>query len=284
MTLPSDPPPAPRQRILKIPPVVDGNPGPGKRVRYPLPGQQGDLHSTVYLPPEWRAGRRYPVLFEFTGNFFPRSGSTGRVDGAALGYGFAAGQGFLWVVLPFVETGGATEAVTWWGDEEATVAYAKAMVERICTDVGGDRRNLFLCGFSRGAIAVNYIGLHDDAIASLWRGLISHDHYDGQKAWGTLPWGSPLASYRQKAGERLARLKGTKILIMQNESTKHIAEYLGDRIKIADFTFLDVPIAALYPFIPDDFIVHAHTDRWMYLEGKEREAARGWLISHLAPH
>lgn len=271
-----------RKQILELPATEDGSPAPGKRVRFPLPGKEGaELHATLYLPPEWKTGGTWPVMCEYTGNFFPKSGSTGKVDDACLGYGLCGGQSFIWLVLPFVEGGGERESVTWWGDEGQTVAYALAMVDAICSNWGGDRRNLYLCGFSRGAIGVNYIGLHDDRIASLWRGLISHDHYDGLQAWGTLPWGSPLDRYREQARERLKRLLGKKILIMQNGSTKGIKEYLGDRIKTADFSFIDIPIKTLFPNIPTDFIPHPHTDRWLYFEGDEREQARAWLQKSL---
>ena len=55
-------------------------------------------------------------------------------------------------------------------------------------------RAVILCGFSRGAIGVNYIGLHDDQIAALWAGFITHDHYDGVLEWKGQAWGSPYAS------------------------------------------------------------------------------------------
>ena len=57
--------------------------------------------------------------------------------------------------MPFVDAKTRRNATTWWGDVEATVAYCKATVERICSEHGGDRSALFLAGFSRGAIACN---------------------------------------------------------------------------------------------------------------------------------
>ena len=86
--------------------------------------------------------------------------------------------------MPFVDKKNGRNATTWWGDVRATVGYCKATVLRTCEEFGGDPSNVFIAGFSRGAIACNYIGLHDDEIASLWRGFICHSHYDGVRKWG----------------------------------------------------------------------------------------------------
>jgi len=42
-----------------------------------------------------------------------------------------------------------------------------ATVKMICEKYGGDSAKVFLAGFSRGSIACNYIGLHNNQIASL---------------------------------------------------------------------------------------------------------------------
>jgi hypothetical protein len=42
---------------------------------------------------------------------------------------------------------------------------------------------VFIAGFSRGAIACNFIGLRDDEIASLWCGFVVHSHYEGVRDW-----------------------------------------------------------------------------------------------------
>ena len=73
----------------------------------------------------------------------------------------------------------------WWGDVAATVAYAKQAVPAICQEWGGDPNKVILTGHSRGAIACNFIGLHDDNIAKLWRAMIPISHYDdGHTGWG----------------------------------------------------------------------------------------------------
>jgi hypothetical protein len=153
-----------------------GLPVAGQRVAVTPPEYAGtEVHHLVALPNDWsrdRAarGQRWPVIVEYTGNFHPASGSTGKIEGAALGYGLSRGTA-IWIVLPYVATDHRHNEITWWGDLTATVAYAKTQLPRICEEFGGDPQRVLLCGFSRGAIAVSLIGLHDDEIAALWCGF-----------------------------------------------------------------------------------------------------------------
>jgi hypothetical protein len=104
-------------------------------------------------------------------------------------------------VLPFVSQDHQRDLDLWWGDVAATVAYAKEAVPALCRQWGGDPAQIILVGHSRGAIACNYIGLHDDGIAKLWRAMIPFSHYDdGHEAWGMTP------EEQRRAPERLRRL------------------------------------------------------------------------------
>jgi hypothetical protein len=270
-------------------PVMEESPAvPGKRVRCVAPEYRGtQLYHTLYLPPEWTPDprRRFPVIFEYPGNLSPPSGSTGRVEDAGLGYGLTRDLGFIWVVLPFVDRDAGTHALTWWGDGDgdgdgdaaATAEYCVRAAEQVCRDFGGDRNNLFLCGFSRGAIAVNYIGLRNPRITGLWRGLISHDHYDGVREWRGTDWGSPLDAYRRGAADRLDRARGKRILVMQQGETESIRSYLGDWAAKLDITFLDIPVGEIIPDIPNPQVPHVHTDRWPYYASDARDRARRWI-------
>ena len=196
---------------LITPAMTEHDPWAGKRVRQVSPEYQGtEVYHTLYLPTDWQDGKRYPVLVEYTGNKFPACGSTGEVKGANLGYGLSGGKGFIWVSMPYIQKGKKENAVTWWGDRQATIDYCKDNLPRICDEFGGDPENLFICGFSRGAIACSYIGLADDEIAPLWKGMIAHDHFDGHQKWGY------PQSDRASALERLARLKGRSVLVCGN--------------------------------------------------------------------
>ena len=129
---------------------------------------------------------------------------------------------------------------------------------------------MFLCGFSRGAIAASYIGLADDKIASLWKGIFTHDHFDGHKKWGY------AKSDRASALKRLARLKGRPVLICGTHASKVREEFLKDHLHLASFQFLDVPTTRIFK-IPEGPYVHPHTDLWMHRASKYRQQARTWL-------
>lgn len=267
---------------LQLPPLQSGSASPGKRTAIVSPEYAGtEVHHLLYLPPDWdpqwkKNGRSWPVIVEYTGNRFPTSGSTGEVEGAALGYGLSGGN-FIWAVFPFVAKDHIHNEVSWWGDEQATVEYAKKNLPRTCKTFGGDSSRVFLCGFSRGAIAVNYIGLYDDEIARLWCGFIAHDHYDGVREWKGTAWGSPLEDYRASAIQRLNRLKGRPVLICQNGGTQDIKKYLADYKTHAKFNFLDIPVTKIFPQIPNALILHPHTDRWMFVDSRERKQVWKWM-------
>lgn len=248
---------------LEIPAVTKGEPAPGRRVRCTLPAYAGtDVHHLLYLPTDWKAKERVPVIVEYAGNggYSNRYGdvSRGTVEGSRLGYGLSGGRGFIWLCLPYVNTKEKRNQEKWWGDVEATVAYCKEAVAVVCRDYGGDRDRLVLAGFSRGAIACNYIGLHDDGIAKLWRAFIAHSHYDGVRRWGY------AGDDRDSALKRLRRLGDRPQWISHERSTRETRRYLEATGVKGDFTFLDLP----HP---------NHTDAWVLRDIPARRRVRDWL-------
>ena len=184
---------------LENPALTNGEPAPGKAVLQSLPRYAGTkVAHAIYLPADWKPGKRYPVIIEYLGNT-----ATVR-DYRGIGYALTGGKGFIWAVLPFVGVDHQQDTNWWWGDVDATVAYAKEAVPTICRQWGGDTNQVILVGCSRGAIACNYIGLHDDEIAQLWRAIIPVSHYDD----GHIPWGMTPEEQR-RAPERLRRLGNT---------------------------------------------------------------------------
>jgi hypothetical protein len=201
LTLPAD---------LENPAITSGEPAPGRMVLQSLPAYAGtEVAHTVYLPTDWVAGKRFPVIIEYLGN-------NSRVrDNKNIGYALSGGGGFIWAVLPFVSADGKRDMDLWWGDAKATVAYAKEAVPSICRQWGGDPDQVILVGYSRGAIACNYIGLHDDEIARLWRAIIPVSHYDdAHNAWGMKP------DDQSGAPERLRRLGQTPQFICGEYSSR----------------------------------------------------------------
>lgn len=244
---------------LATPPVTEGRPGPGLRVRQALPGYEGTaVHHTLYLPVDWEPGLRFPVIVEYAGNCY--GSSPGTVEGSNLGYGLSGGRGFIWACLPFVDTVTLENTRHWWGDVGATRDYAKQAVSLICTHYGGDPAAVILAGFSRGAIACNYIGLHDESIAGLWRAFICHSHYDAGQDW------IPYAGYeRAGAPARLTRLEGRPQLISHEKRVEpDTLAFLKRHAPDGHFTILPLPFAD-------------HTDTWVLRESPGREAARAWL-------
>ena len=265
-----------------LPAVDSGEPAAGRRVAVTPPEYRGTaVHHTLWLPedwtPDWRArGRSWPVIVEYTGNFHPASGSTGKVEDAGLGYALARGRG-IWVVLPYVAAEGRENAVTWWGDIGATIQYAKANVPRICAEFGGDARHVVLCGFSRGAIGVGMLGLHDEEISGLWCGLYAHDHFDGAREWRGTAWGSSLDRYREEAAARLARLRGRPLLVTEGGTGMGTREYLAARLPEGAWTYLRIDMGRLFGGFPNALAKSSHTDRWLLRPGPEREQVWHWL-------
>ncbi len=265
---------------LALPPLTEQGPQPGKRATVIAPEYGGTkVRHLIALPddwtPDWKArGKSWPIIAEYTGNFFPTSGSTGEVEGAALGYGVARGKA-IWVVLPYVAKDHLKNEITWWGDIDATVGYAKTNIPRICAEFGGDPKKVVLCGFSRGAIGVSFLGLHDDEVAKLWCGLWAHDHFDGVTAW-TAPWGAPLARYREEAAVRLRRLQGRPVLISQAYPRNQTRDFV-EPLAAKNVDYLTIDMGALYGKFPNDAVKHPHNDRWPLRDCAPTGVARAWF-------
>ena len=259
---------------LVLPPLVQGAPAAGRRVKETHPDWKGtSVYHIIYLPRDWRAGKSYPVLVEYAGNgpFKNRFGdvSTGHPEGSKMGYGISGGNGFIWLCLPYLENAGKKNVTQWWGtaakrDAGPTVAYAKKVVPWICKKFGGDPKRVVLCGFSRGAIACNFIGLHDDGIAKLWRAFIPYSHYDGVNE----RWGYPGAD-RNSALARLRRLgKRPQFICHENAPGKLNLTATRDYLKTADakgnFTFRETGF-------------QNHNDAWLLRPSPARRDMRRWL-------
>lgn len=222
-----------------------------------------DVYHILYLPSNWEKGKKYPVIVEYPGNgpYKNKYGdvNSGKPDGSNLGYGIGGGKDFIWVVFPFISTDGLQNQLQWWGDVEATVNYTINVVKKVCSEFGGDEELVFLAGFSRGAIAGNYIGLHNDEIADLWCGFILFSHYDGVRTWG-YPGDDNKSAIR-----RLKRLRGRPQLIMhEGNGTKTTREFIESTGIKGNYTYLDIPY-------------RNHNDKWVLQNITERGFLRGWV-------
>jgi hypothetical protein len=245
---------------LEVPALSAGSPAAGKRVKV-------GLH-VIYLPTDWKSGTKMPVIVELAGNggYTNKFGdvSTGLPEGSNLGYGISAGRGFIWLCAPYLNEKGDEIAITWWGnppayDPQPTLKYLRETVKSVCHDYGGDESKVVLCGFSRGAIACNYLGLYDDETARLWCGFLSYSHYDGVKTW---PY--PLSD-RESALVRLKRLGNRPQFICGEGSNAQVTEtYLRPLLPSANLTFLSTGF-------------RNHNDAWTLRPSPARDKAKEWL-------
>ncbi len=259
-----------------VPPMVQSLPAPGYRVRETHPDYvQTEVYHATYLPTDWRAGGKYPVIVEFAGNGPYRSPfgdvSTGLVEGSKLGIGIGRGERFIWICMPYLNNIGTKNVTQWWGnarshDPRPTVEYCKKTVEWICDTYGGDRKRVLLVGFSRGAIACNFVGLYDDEIASLWRAMIPYSHYDGVREWG-YPESDKMA-----ARTRLKRLGQIPQLICHEDDArntlKDTKEYLGRTAIPGKFTLMSTGF-------------RNHNDAWILRPSAAREKLDRWVQAHV---
>jgi hypothetical protein len=245
---------------LEVPALSEGKPAAGKRVRVGL--------SVLYLPTDWQAGAKMPVIVELAGNggYTNKFGdvSTGLPEGSNLGYGLSAGRGFIWLCVPYLNAKGDEIAIKWWGDAptydpQPTLKNLRETVRAVCRDYGGDEAKVVLCGFSRGAIACNYLGLYDDETARLWCGFLAYSHYDGVKKW---PYPH---SDRESALVRLKRLGNRPQFICgEGANAQETEAYLRPLMPKADLTFLGTGF-------------RNHNDEWTLRPSPVREKAREWL-------
>ena len=258
---------------LILPSLTKGMPAPGKRVKQTHPDwKDTEVYHVIYLPKDWQPNKRYPVIVEYAGNgpFKNKFGdiSAGHPEGSNMGYGISGGTGFIWVCIPYLNNAGNKNVTKWWGDRpkynpQPTLDYCKKVVPWICANYGGELKSVILCGFSRGAIACNYLGLHDDSISKLWRAFIPYSHYDGVKRW-------PYPGSDQKSAlQRLKRLAGRPQFIC------HEGEGVGGTQKFLNNSGIE-----------GEFIFQAtgfrnHNDGWLLRPSPARTAMRQWLAKSL---
>lgn len=249
--------PAGYQR-LDVPPMTKQKPAAGRRVRHQLPEFQGsELYHSLYLPTDWKSGKKFPIIVEYAGNRWlkPPCHSIGRPEGSRMGYGMSEGKGYIWVNAPFVNPATKTQALNGWGDADATAQYAIDLVEMLCSDFGGDPDNVIITGFSRGAVACGYIGLRNDEVSKLWKAFHPCQHYDGDGYGG--------ATFESALNERMPRIKGRRTFHTDNshhEKLLQLFEISGDPVEFSESG------------------IGAHTDS-MFLENRASTLRlRKWLM------
>jgi hypothetical protein len=154
-----------------------------------------------------------------------------------MGYGIVSGTDTVWVSLPFIgrEKGDIAESGFGSNNGDDTADYAVDVIEEICNQWGGDRNKLFLCGFSRGAIACGYIGLRNDKIASYWKGFVACQHSDA-------------SSWRQ------SRMEDAKIRAPRFKLQRQTRRTIPKRSRIHRFTVKNRTQRTLAPHVTLSFL------------------------------
>ncbi|MEM7473725.1 MAG: hypothetical protein AAF483_01955 [Planctomycetota bacterium] len=262
---------------LEVPPMLEGSPTPGKRVLVTI--SEG-LYYCLYLPSNFDASKRHPMIVEFAGNGGYRSKygdvSEGVPEGSNLGFGISGGKDFVWLCLPFVTEKDRVVAKQWWGSSPdfspvPTVELTKHVVASVIEDYGVDKDAIVLAGFSRGAIACNFIGLHDEEIADIWCGMVPYSHYDGVRDWGL------RGTDREAAKVRLQRLREMPQFIC-HEGTERSAEKSKDAFRglAATRKYLEsTGVAVNVQMRATGF--RNHNDAWVLRPSETRRALRLWL-------
>jgi hypothetical protein len=261
---------------LVVPEMTAGEPAAGQRVRQTTPGwETTQVYHALFLPRDWKRGERRPIIVEWAGNGDYRNAfgdvSTGRVEDSRLGYGLAAGERCVWVCLPYLNGAGTANVIKWWGDApsydpEPTLAYARATVRWVAGKFGGDSTRVVLAGFSRGSIATNFLGLHDDETARLWRAFICYSQYDGVRT----NWPYPGAD-RASALARLQRLAGRPQFICgEGTNADETERYLREAGSWEKGTFTIVGTG-----------FRNHNDAWILRPSEPRARLRQWLTEVL---
>ncbi|BAX78463.1 hypothetical protein [Labilibaculum antarcticum] len=227
---------------LEVPDLEYTSPHEGKRVWYQPNSLKGSKkYTALYLPTDWKPNRKYPVIVEFPGNiyFTEHCYSSGRPEACTIGYGMSKGEGAIWISMPFVNDNSNDISEDGWENPDHTAKLSVETVTEIIQKYGGDKDKLILTGFSRGAIACGFIGLRNDAIASLWKGIHACQHYDGDGWQG---------AKMEDAKSRIKRFRGEyfhtdnsgeepcKMLSEANISTQYVNSGLGAH---ASAMFLD---------------------------------------------
>jgi hypothetical protein len=257
-----------------VPPKAErASPAAGRRVfleaSRSVDGSTSSVQAVLMLPKNWRPGAKWPVFAELPGNGGYRDARgdqcTGRPEDCCLGYGLTTGEDWIWLCLPFLNGDGSRLAETWWGDApkydaSASINFWNTVLDQVCNQYGGESERMVLAGFSRGAIAVNAVGLQELEFASRWKAFFPNSHYDGVRKW---PFPE---SDRSSAHQRLNRLAGRPQLISGeanqiDETRRYLLETGTDLTNIQ--------------FLPTGF--RNHTDRWVLRPCVSRDVARKWL-------
>lgn len=243
----------------------------GQRTFVRLEGHPAEICYVLSLPTGWEPTRRWSLFVELPGNGGYRDANgdhcSGLPEDCVMGYGLTEGRGWIWVCLPFLNDDGSAIARQWWGDAPehdpaATLRFWRAALSDVERRFSAAPETVVLAGFSRGSIACNALGLHDDDTAALWAAFLPCSHYDGVRSW-------PFPGSDRAAAERRLRRLGSRpqFIIGEGRQTEATRDYLTSTgVALDQLTLLSTGF-------------RNHSDRWALRPCAARSQARAWLES-----
>jgi predicted esterase len=236
-----------------LPPVTNEAPAAGKRVRVTAPGSgyegNPNVYHTLYLPPDWVAGSKYPVIVEYAPNQYQNF--VGNPEDTQLGFHLSGGTGYIWASMPCIHENGTLSnksddyiATTWYGaSKDDDAAYTKAAVIDIIGNYGGDHASVFVTGFSRGAIACGELARHDATMADIWLGFLPYAHTD----YGWYDGGSGSGARTDRVNHRASLITYGQVDSAATNSRQGV----------------DALIARGFPVESYEIAGTGHTDEWI---------------------
>lgn len=256
---------------IRVPPAEEKEVEPGRRSIVKLEDSRWQIPYVLYLPRNWDRSRKWPVFVELPGNGGYRDSNgdecTGFPQDCNMGYGLTEGEDWLWVCLPFLNADGSKVAIQWWGDAPqhdpaTTLSFWQAVLKDVEQRYSGDSGLVVLAGFSRGSIACNALGLHDDATSRLWTAFLPCSHYDGVRTW-PFPGSDRTSALRRldRLGRRPQLICGEGTQPRETESYLESTRVSRDHLTVMSTGFRN------------------HSDQWTLRPCEARKKARDWLSS-----
>jgi hypothetical protein len=256
---------------ISVPRATESAAAAGRRTFVRLETHQPEIGYVVFLPANWEPSRPWPVFVELPGNGGYEDANGDRCSGlpedCVMGYGLTEGRDWIWVCLPFLNGDGSAIARRWWGDAPAhdpaaTLRFWRAALADVHRRFAGAPEAVVLAGFSRGSIACNALGLHDDDTAALWAAFLACSHYDGVRPWG-------ISGTDREAAERRLRRLGDRpqFICGEGEQTEATRAYLASTsVSQEQLTIVSTGF-------------RNHSDQWTLRPCEVRSKARDWLTS-----
>ncbi|MBS0586157.1 MAG: hypothetical protein JSR76_07680 [Verrucomicrobia bacterium] len=247
--------------LSTFPPVEEGSPAPGKRVRVYLQDFPG-IYYIVFLPYNFTEYKTWPVICEIPAHAMSDYRTW-------LGYGITGGVDYIWVSLPILNSEGSEILMSYLPEKiNPTIECWEAVLKDLSIRFHINKQKIIIAGFSLGAFATSYLGNFNDAISLKWRAYIAHSHFDGCCL---------NVTNSKDIDKRLERIGEKKVLLiagkndLANLCTKQAFKKL--RLKGVKVTFIEIPDVQPSEEWPSE----THNPLWILKPSIYLEKVRKWL-------